>query len=117
MRLSGAEKRQHPRARCEFDSSFKNLDLAPASGPSETVVEDISEGGIRFRSGNFIPVHNRLLFRIQIPRQKCIEALAQPAWIREVPHVSQYDIGAKFLSLSEEDREIIRQYTASLITH
>ena len=108
------DKRKHPRTRCEIDSSFKNLDLAAAPVPSETVVQDISEGGIRFRATHFIPVHNRLLFKIQVPGKKCIEAVAQPAWIREVPNVNQFDIGAKFLSLSEEDRDIIRQFTSSL---
>jgi hypothetical protein len=60
-------------------------------------------------------VHNKLLFKIQIPRNKCIEAVAQPAWIREIPTVNQFDIGAKFLSLSEEDRDIIRQFTSGLL--
>lgn len=110
--MIGSDKRKHPRTRCEVDSSYKNLDHA-APGPSETVVRDISEGGIRFRATNFIPVHHRLLFKIQIPRRKCIEALAQPAWIREVPSVNQYEIGAKFLSISDEDREVIRQFAMS----
>lgn len=113
--LTDAEKRKHPRVRCEIDSSFKNLDLAAVPVPSETVVQDISEGGVRFRAAHFIPVHNRLLFKIQIPRQKCIEALAQPAWIREVPGVNQYDIGAKFLSISDEDRETIRRFTSGAL--
>ena len=108
------DKRKHPRTRCEVDSSYKNLDLPAALMPSETVVQDISEGGIRFRSSHFVPIKNKLLFKIQIPKRKCIEAVAQPAWIREVPSVNQYDVGAKFLSLSEEDREIIRQFTSSL---
>ena len=112
--MAEPDKRKHPRTRCEIDSSFRNLDLATTSASSETVVQDISEGDIRFRASHFVPVHNKLLFKIQIPRQKCIEAVAQPAWIREVPNMSQYDIGAQFLSLSDEDREIIRQFTSSL---
>ncbi len=107
-------KRKYPRVRCEVDSSFKNLDHVVPPAPSETVVQDISEGGIRFRANHFIPVHNKLLFKIQIPKQKCIEAVAQPAWIREIPSINQYDIGAKFLSLSEEDRGIIREFTSQL---
>ena len=78
---------------------------------AETVVKDISEGGIRFRSNRFIPVREKLLFRMRLPNQKTIEAVAQPAWIREIPSLNQYDIGAKFLSLSEADRRIIRQLT------
>ena len=80
------------------------------SPSSETVISDISEGGIRFRAGKFIPVQNRLLFRLRLPNQKPIEAVAKPAWIREIPALNQYDIGAEFLSLSDGDREIIRSY-------
>ncbi len=109
-----SEKRQHSRYQCEIDSSFKNLD-APATRPvSETMVQDISEGGLRFRANHFIPVHNKLLFRIQIPNHKTIEAVAKPAWIREIPSINQYDIGAQFISLSEEDREVIRQFSSTL---
>ena len=108
------DKRHHPRARCEIDSSFKNLDRAEAASPAETMVQDISESGIRFYANEFIPIHHKLLFRIHIPGRKSIQAVAQPAWIKEVPQVGQYNIGAKFLSLSDEDREIIRQFTTRL---
>lgn len=110
------EKRKHPRVACEIDSSFWNLDRVATAAPVTTVVKDISEGGIRFRAGHFVPVHNKLLFKIQIPKQKCIEVVAQPAWIWEVQSLSRFDIGAKFLSLSEDDREIIKQFTSSLPT-
>ena len=103
------EKRQHARTTCEFTSSFKNLN-AEQPQSSETVVREISEGGIRFRANRFVPVRDRLLVRIEVPNHKIIEALAQPAWIREIPSLSQYDIGAKFLSLSEIDRQVIRAF-------
>ena len=107
------EKRQHERASCEFDSSFRDLDTEDPKPAAETIVHDISEGGLRFRANHFIPVRDKLLFRIHIPSQKTIEVVAQPAWIREIPSLSQYDIGAKFLSLSPEDKELIRQFTQS----
>lgn len=107
------EKRQFERTPCEIDSSFRNLSQDDLLPMAETTVHDISEGGIRFRANHFLPVHGKLLFRIRLPNKKAIEAVAQPAWIREIPSVSQYDIGAKFISLSDEDREIIRQFTQS----
>ena len=110
--MDPSEKRQNKRVACDFDSSFKNLD-DPSSSPliSETRVQDISEGGVRFRSNYFVPVHNKLLFKINIPNSKPIEALVQPSWIREIPRLHQYDIGAKFISLSESDKELIRRFT------
>ncbi len=104
------DKRQYTRVACEIDSAYQNLDATHAEAHAETITSDLSEGGVRFRAGRFISVHNRLLFRLRIPGQKPIEALAQPAWVREIPSVSQYEIGAKFLSLSDEDRELIRRY-------
>ena len=108
------ENRQFERFNCEIGSTFKNLDAASASPVADTVIQDISEGGLRFRANNFVSVHNKLLFKINIPNRKSIEAVAQPAWIKEIPHLNQYDIGAKFLSLSDQDREIIRQFTSEL---
>ena len=108
------EKREHARRQCELESSYKNLDEVKPGHPAETVIRDISEGGIRFRVNDFVSVHNKLLFKISRPRHRSIEALAQPAWIRESPNINQYDIGSKFLSLSDEDREVLRQFAASL---
>ena len=106
-----SEKRQHKRVVCEIESFYQNLDTVPVKAICETCVNDLSQGGIRFRTPNFIPVQNKLLFQIIIPNQKAIEAVAQPAWIREIPPVSQYEVGAKFLSISETDRKLIRRYT------
>ena len=86
----------------------------PAQPVSEAVVQDISENGIRFRAGKFVSVNHRLLFKINIPNQKTIEAVTRPAWVREIPALSQYDIGAEFISLSAEDREIIRSFAAEV---
>lgn len=108
------EKRQYDRRKCEIDSTFRNLDASTFRPVLETLVQDISEGGLRFRANHFIPVHNKLLFRIQIPHQKTVEVVAQPAWIQEIPSINQYDIGAKFISLSDEDRAVIRQFTSTL---
>lgn len=104
------EKRRFPRIACEIDSSFRRV----AAGPDlveETTVQDLSEGGVRFGSNHFIAVHDRLLVRLRIPHQRPVEAVVEPAWIREVPSVNRYDIGAKFLSLSDSDRDILRRFT------
>jgi hypothetical protein len=108
------DKRQHSRVGCEIDSSFRNLDAEASKPISETLIQDISEGGIRFRTNHFIPVHNKLLFRIQMPNSKFIEAVARPAWIREIPNLRLFDIGAQFISLSDEDRTIIKEFASSI---
>jgi hypothetical protein len=101
------EKRRHPRVGCDIESSYKSL---TGSETYETTVRDISEGGIRFRALDFIPLTERLLVHLRIPHHEPIETLVQPAWIREIPSVSQYELGAQMLSLSKSDRGLIREY-------
>ncbi len=102
------DKRKYPRFDCQITSTF-NVSEAPVK-LAETTVRDISEGGVRFRSNHFIPVRNRLSFKVNIPKKKPIEALLKPAWITEIPRVGQYEIGAYFISLSQEDKNIIRNW-------
>ena len=103
------EKRQHERTTCEISSSFKNLSTSGHSSLLETTVQDISGGGIRFRSNQFIPIQNRLSFTLNIPKKKPIAVIAQPMWIKEIPQLSQYEIGARFLMLSDEDKTLIQE--------
>lgn len=95
---------------CEIDTVFHSLARESSAKINETIVRDISEGGVRFRSNQFIPVKDKLLLRLSVPGKKTVEAIAEPQWIREIPSIRQFDIGAKFVSLSNEDREIIRQF-------
>ena len=103
------DKRRYKRVRCTIPGSFKNLDSARGSSLVETTVSDISEDGVRFRANGFIPMHERLQFRLNIPMKKPIDAVVQSSWIKELPHLNQYDIGGRFLTLSSEDKALIRQ--------
>ena len=103
-----SDKRQHRRVDCEIPCSFRNMDDSGRMVLAETYVKNISEGGIRFRSDRFIPVHHRLFFHLNIPLQKPIAIKTKPAWITEVPSSGQYEVGASFIDLSEDDRTAIR---------
>ena len=102
------DKRKHKRTGCQITSTVKEMDTAGRPALTETTVSDISEGGIRFRLNKFVPVQNRLYVTLNVPNRKPIETLAQPAWIREIPAVGQFEIGAKFLTLSPEDHRTIQ---------
>lgn len=112
--ITQTDKRRFSRLACDIPSTVRNLDDTDKNRYTlaETTVRDISEGGIRFRSNHFIAVHHRLLFKLNMPRQRPIEAMGRPAWIAELPHLGQYEIGAQFTSLSAEDRGLIRAFVA-----
>ena len=110
MTLTGIEKRRHKRIDCEIQSAIKTTDENGRPSLLETTVQDISEGGVRFRINKFIPVRDRVWVKLNIPRSKPIEVLTKPAWIRELPSIGQYDIGAQFLTLTDEDRRLIQSF-------
>ena len=97
------EKRRYPRVRCEIDSCFDDLNGAKC----RCVVQDISEGGIRFRTGDFVLVGTRLSLTLNIPEKKSIEVNLCPVWINEKSDVKQYEVGSYFISLSNEGRNLI----------
>lgn len=106
------ENRVFKRMGCEIIASFKKVDGDNSFSPEETTVRDISEGGIRFRSNRFIPIHDRLSMRLNLSKTKSIEAVIKPTWIRELPNVEQHELGASFISLSREDKIRLHDYLA-----
>ena len=105
------EQRKHRRFFCETVTQIRNMDAKDIPAYHDAVVSDISEGGMRISSPRFIPIHHRLVVKIEIPQKKPIETVAKPVWIREVPSLGHFEIGARFLTLSEEDKIIIQEYT------
>ena len=109
-----ANKRKHPRAECLIPSSFNDLDASDRGKYlNETAVTDISEGGIRFRTSRFIPVRNRLSFHLSPEKNRSFEAIVKPAWVNEIPHLGQFEIGASFLSISLEDKKLVQELLAN----
>lgn len=103
------ERRRFRRAACEADASYRPV---PGNGPRnyETQLNDISEGGIRFRTTEFMGINEKVLLKIKLPEGPAIETMAQPAWTRELTTISRHEIGLRFLSLTEEDRRSIKNF-------
>ena len=110
MMAKGVERRSSPRVKCQAISQFKNLDSESPATFYETFISDISEGGIRFRSPKFIPVHHRLSFKINIQESPNIEVVVKPAWIKELLSLRLYEIGAQFITLSDADKTVLKNF-------
>ena len=110
------ENRRFERVDCEIPSSFRNLTRGSGAVLVETNVNNISEGGVAFRSNQFIPMSDHLYFQLNIPKQKPIQVKMQPAWISENSRLGQFDIGARFIDLSPDDLRIIRRLVAPKIS-
>ena len=107
------ERRRFQRAESNLPVKYRNLKMASASVGSLT--KDISEGGIRFNTGEFISLACRLVVEITIPTvQRPIKAISKVAWIKKHPTNDKYELGNQFLEISKEDRAAITDYVSRL---
>lgn len=80
-----------------------------------SLTKDISEGGIRFKTGEFISLACRLVVEITLPTvHRPIKAISKVAWIRKTSSGDQYELGNQFLEISKEDKAIITDYVNRL---
>ena len=110
------ERRHCIRVECELISSLRDLDSGNPGHIEETVVKNISRGGLKIRLDSFIPIQNRLYIYLRLPSNQTIEVQVRPAWIVELPHLNKYEMGARFVGMREEDESAIEnfQYQALL---
>ena len=111
--MGGEERRQYNRVKCEIEAFGRVLEAHSTVPPWETSINDISEGGVRFKSNYFISVGSKFLIKLNIPHFKTVEVITQPAWVRELPGRSQYDVGARFVDLGQEDKSVLRSFIRS----
>jgi c-di-GMP-binding flagellar brake protein YcgR len=109
------ERRRFQRVDSNVPVRYRNL--RTATMPMGSLSKDISEGGIRFRTTEFISLACRLVVEIVIPTtQKPIKAISKVAWIRKSGSGEGYELGNQFLEISKEDRSLITDYVGRIST-
>ena len=113
---STEEKRRYPRVESNLPLQYKNL--KKLSGVSMgSLASNISAGGIRFKTNEFISLACRLVVEINLPTiPKPIKAISKVAWIRKLPVGEQYELGNQFLEIAKEDKDHITNFTNKLST-
>lgn len=107
LNTSVQEKRRYKRVESNLPLQYKNLrksfDL-----PVGSLTKNLSEGGVSFKSNEFISLACRLVVEISIPSvPKPIKAISKVAWIRKLPAGDQYELGNQFLDMAKEDKQHI----------
>jgi len=67
-----------------------------------SVAFDLSVGGIRLRTEDFLPVNSRVLIRFSCSDNRVVNLNGRVAWIQKVPHSEIYQAGLEF-GESEQD--------------
>ena len=105
------ERRQSIRVDCELSSEFRSFDVkSPLNKVSEATVINISRGGVRIRTDEFVPVQANLYIYLHLPQHETIEIRIIPTWVNEVPNLNKYEVGARFVEITSEQEDAIQDF-------
>jgi len=102
------ERRQYTRVPESLQIAYEVL---PAEAIKEYLTKDISQGGIRFCTHEFIPKDTHLKIRITFPRTLfSFEALVKCMWVSEVHCGEEFEVGVEFIDLPSEIIDYLISY-------
>lgn len=114
--MSGTvEQRKFSRVKTHIPVRIRTLRGGASVEGMSSITKNLSEGGIRFRTADFISMACRLILELDIPMfTKPVKAISKVAWIRKSPSGDDYEIGNQFLEMSKKDKELVSEYVNSL---
>lgn len=77
-------------------------------------VQDVSQGGFRFRGREFIPRQASFLLELHLPGSKPVRSLARAAWVKAMPENDGYEVGGIFVEPPREARTVLARHCASV---
>jgi len=109
------EKRKFTRVKTHIPVKYRKLREGAGSVGFGSLSRDLSQGGVQFRTEEFISMACRLIVEVDIPMlTRPVKAISKVAWIRKTDSGDDYEIGNQFLEISKKDRELISEYVESL---
>jgi len=86
-------------------------EIIPSEEIKEYSTKDISRGGVRFLTYEFIPKDSHLRVRITFPSTLfSFEALVKCIWVREMPYGDEFEVGVEFIDLPSEILDYLISY-------
>jgi len=110
------EHRRFKRIDAGLPLQYKNLRKIAESSVG-SVARNISEGGVCFKSSEFISLACRMVVEINVPTApKPIKAITKVAWIKRIPNSESYELGNQFLDMTKEDKNHISSFIKQALT-
>ena len=110
------ERRRFPRIKDNIFVLFQSMEREMSF---EAITNNISQGGLMFRTSNFIAERTELLLEICQPLNSDkdlflpMSAKVQIAWIRKVEDNDEYLIGAKITKMDEKNQKGLSNYISN----
>ena len=109
------EKRKFPRVVTHIPIKYRKLGDSDDSARSGTITKNLSEGGVRFRSAEFVSRACRLVVELDMPMfTEPVKAISKVAWIRKTESGNDFEVGNQFLEISKKDKALVSEYVNSL---
>ena len=114
------EKRKFSRLGANVNIEWTKISETEAPRSKEKdLARNISEGGVCLIAYEKLPIGKKLNLKIELPTGKSVSVDAEVSWIQEFEIIGGrsekgYEVGAKFVNISQEDRELINKF---IITH
>ena len=95
---------------CRAAMQFR--DILEPRGPYEGgLAKDVSAGGLRFETAQFFSHQRRLIIQLLLPGLDApIRSVMQVVWTCKHAHSDQYEIGAQFVEMASQDRNLVASY-------
>ena len=78
------------------------------------IAQDLSQGGLRMLSSEFIPVHSLVSIQIQLKdSEKVMDVQAHVVWVRYNPMTETYQLGLEFTHDAAFQRAMISEFIRS----
>jgi PilZ domain len=100
-RAKGRERRLYPRVAVPCHLRYLRIPKR-ASEYRNATVQDIGQGGFRFRTSELFHRRSCFLFDVYLPGSNPVRSLATVVWIRLMPGDEWYQVGGKFVEPNPE---------------
>jgi len=105
------EQRQFPRVSLDSPLRFQ---IKSTHKYGDTICRDISEGGIRFLSEDFVPLGTSIVLEVNLGSlSKIINAVAEVVWTQKLAHSDRYQLGLKFSEIDEPYHQEVSEFVNS----
>lgn len=101
-----SEKRQTPRVPVQGHMRYRRIPI-DGRGPCNALLQDVGEGGFRFRSDELLNRRSDLLLELHLPGSYLVRSLATVAWVKAMPGDDGYEVGGMFVEPSHEARSAL----------
>ncbi|MCK4519334.1 MAG: PilZ domain-containing protein [Candidatus Omnitrophica bacterium] len=102
---SSIERRCFSRFDCALPAEYRTIGF-PNNDVLTGSIKNVSEGGTRLVTDNFIPLNSRLVLVFNFPfKNRKIKSLCKIVWTKRFATLAKYDLGVEFLDMTLKCRD------------